>query len=113
MSAIEASAQSHRPSPIFNANWDDRRECWNLYGSPAAGDPRERWFFIVDQPEHSNTHCSGCGRKILENKLRLGYPASDKFSASGVRTLYVHEHCLAEDIFEGCPAVKELCKQTR
>ncbi|KAF4753055.1 hypothetical protein FOZ63_010904, partial [Perkinsus olseni] len=31
--------------------------------------------------------------------------------ADGVRTLYVHEHCLAEDVFIGCPAVKDLCGQ--
>ncbi|KAF4731770.1 hypothetical protein FOZ62_001761 [Perkinsus olseni] len=110
MSAIEAPVGSSRPSPVFNAEWDDRRECWTLYESPDDGS-REKWYFTVDQPEHSNTRCCGCGRKILEHSLRLGYPTSDVFSADGVRTLYVHEHCLAEDVFIGCPAVKDLCGQ--
>ncbi|KAF4656193.1 hypothetical protein FOL46_007910 [Perkinsus olseni] len=110
MSAIEAPVGPSRPSPVFNAEWDDRRECWTLYESPDDGG-REKWYFTVDQPEHSNTRCCGCGRKILEHSLRLGYPTSDVFSADGVRTLYVHEHCLAEDVFIGCPAVKDLCGQ--
>ncbi|KAF4700271.1 hypothetical protein FOZ62_001294, partial [Perkinsus olseni] len=110
MSAIEAPVGPSRPSPVFNAEWDGRRECWTLYESPDDGG-REKWYFTVDQPEHSNTRCCGCGRKILEHSLRLGYPTSDVFSADGVRTLYVHEHCLAEDVFTGCPAVKDLCGQ--
>ncbi|KAF4704727.1 hypothetical protein FOZ62_032501, partial [Perkinsus olseni] len=110
MSAIEAPLGPSRPSPVFNAEWDGRRECWTLYESPDDGS-REKWYFTVDQPEHSNTRCCGCGRKILEHSLRLGYPTSDVFSADGVRTLYVHEHCLAEDVFLGCPAVKDLCGQ--
>ncbi|KAF4663678.1 hypothetical protein FOL47_005596 [Perkinsus chesapeaki] len=103
----------YRPQlPAFQAQWDDQRMCWSLFESPSSGNGRrDKWIFSVDEPQHSETHCSGCERKILEHDLRLGYPVADKFSSGGVRTVYVHAHCLPEDVFEGCPAVSELCGQ--
>ncbi|KAF4691369.1 hypothetical protein FOZ60_015775 [Perkinsus olseni] len=65
------------------ATWDRPRQCWTLPAEVPVG-ATETWRFNVDSPAHSRTHCIACERKILENDLRVGYPAEDKFSADGV-----------------------------
>ncbi|KAF4683571.1 hypothetical protein FOZ62_004865 [Perkinsus olseni] len=91
------------------ATWDRPRQCWTLPAEVPVG-ATETWRFNVDSPAHSRTHCIACERKILENDLRVGYPAEDKFSADGVRSLFLHVHCLTEELVSNDATLAELCR---
>ncbi|EER20181.1 hypothetical protein Pmar_PMAR026415, partial [Perkinsus marinus ATCC 50983] len=90
------------------AVWDHHRRCWAL---EAAVDTAKALFkFKVDSPNHCRTHCIACQRKILENDLRIGYPAEDRFSADGVRSLFLHVHCLPEELVSNDEGLAKLCR---